>query len=60
MQSVLDSILYYLTNNFVLVNHPAVPLIRKCHVTFDDTITAWSDIGGSRLHPPPPLSKLKK
>ena len=53
MQSVLDSILYYLTNNFVLDNHPAVPLIRKSHVTFDDTITAWSDIGGSRLHPPP-------
>ena len=44
MQSVLDTILYYLTKNAVLVNHPAVPLLRK----FDDTITAWSDIGGSR------------
>ena len=56
MQSVLDSILYYLTKNVVLVNHPAVPLLRK----FDDTITAWSDIGGSRGGGGPPLSKLKK
>ena len=56
MKSVLDSILYYLTKNVVLVNHPAVPRLRK----LDDTITAWSDIGGSRGGGGPPLSKLKK
>ena len=68
MQSVLDTILYYLTKQLVLVNHPAVPLIRKCHVTFDDTITAWPDIGGSNgggggfrgVATPPPLLTFQK